>query len=42
MNKMIFFLKYSQTSRPDDPENFQLHRNHEKNLILAVLLIFEK
>jgi hypothetical protein len=31
---------YSQTSRLENPEELQLHHNHEKFLLLTVLLIF--
>jgi hypothetical protein len=31
---------YSQTSRLDNPEELQLHHNHEKILFLTVLLFF--
>jgi hypothetical protein len=31
---------YSQTSRLETPEEFQLHHNHKKFLFLAVLLLF--
>jgi hypothetical protein len=31
---------YSQTSRLENPEELQLHHNHEKILILTVLLLF--
>jgi hypothetical protein len=30
---------YSQTSRLDNPEELQLHHNHEKFLLLTVLLL---
>jgi hypothetical protein len=30
----------SQTSRLENPEEFQQHHNHEKILFLAVLLLF--
>jgi hypothetical protein len=32
--------KYSQTSRLENPEELQLHHNHEKLLFLTVLLLF--
>jgi hypothetical protein len=31
---------YSQTSRLENPEELQLHQNHEKFLFLTVLLLF--
>jgi hypothetical protein len=31
---------YSQTSRLENPEELQLHHNHEKILFLTVLLLF--
>jgi hypothetical protein len=31
---------YSQTSRIENPEELQLHHNHEKILFLTVLLLF--
>jgi hypothetical protein len=31
---------YSQTSRLENPEELQLHHNHEKFLFLTVLLLF--
>jgi hypothetical protein len=31
---------YSQTSRLGNPEELQLHQNHEKFLFLTVLLLF--
>jgi hypothetical protein len=31
---------YSQTSRLENPEELQLHHNHEKFLFWAVLLLF--
>jgi hypothetical protein len=31
---------YSQTSQLENPEEFQLHHNHEKFLFLTVLLLF--
>jgi hypothetical protein len=31
---------HSQTSRLENPEEFQLHLNHEKFLFLTVLLLF--
>jgi hypothetical protein len=33
---------HSQTSRLDNPEELQLHHDHEKYLFLAVLLLFAK
>jgi hypothetical protein len=33
---------YSQTSRHENPEELQLHQNHEKFLSLTVLLLFEQ
>jgi hypothetical protein len=32
--------KYSQTSRLENPEELQLHQNHEKILFLTVLSLF--
>jgi hypothetical protein len=34
--------KYCQTSRLENPEELQLHHNHEKFLFLTVLLLFAK
>jgi hypothetical protein len=31
---------YSQTSQLENPEELQLHHNHEKFLFLTVLLLF--
>jgi hypothetical protein len=31
---------YSQTSRLENPEEFQLNNSNEKNLFLTVLLLF--
>jgi hypothetical protein len=31
---------YSQTSRIENPEELQLHHNHEKFLFLTLLLLF--
>jgi hypothetical protein len=31
---------YSQTSRLENPEELQLHHNHEKKIVSTVLLLF--
>jgi hypothetical protein len=33
---------YSQTSRLENPEEFQLHQKHEEFLFLTLLLLFEQ
>jgi hypothetical protein len=33
---------YSQTSRLENPEELQLHQNHEKILFLTVMLLFAR
>jgi hypothetical protein len=33
---------YSQTTRLENPEELQLHHNHEKFPFLTVLLLFEQ
>jgi hypothetical protein len=40
MNKQREKSTYSQTSRLENPQELQLHHNHEKILFLAVLLLF--
>jgi hypothetical protein len=40
MNKKRKKNTYSQTSRLENPEELQLHYNHEKFLFLTVLLLF--
>jgi hypothetical protein len=40
MNKKREKNTYIQTSRLENPEELQLHQNHEKFLFLTVLLLF--
>jgi hypothetical protein len=40
MNRKREKKTYSQTSRPENPEELQLHHNHETFLFLNVLLLF--
>jgi hypothetical protein len=40
MNRKREKNTYSQTSRLENPEELQLHHNHEKFLLLTVLLLF--
>jgi hypothetical protein len=42
MNKKREKNTYSQTSRLENPEELQLHHNHEELLFLILLLLFEK